>query len=175
MAESKKLLLFEQAVMSHFDAAYSLARWLTQSSEDADDVVQEALLRAFTYFEGFEGSDGRAWLLSIVRNTCYTWIRKNRIRESVSEFDETVHGLSPAATSPETLYLQRVESGKLAECINRLPLEFREVLVLREIEDLSYRQIADVTGVPMGTVMSRLSRARRRMQECMSASASNQV
>jgi RNA polymerase sigma-70 factor (ECF subfamily) len=156
--------------MSHFDAAYSLARWLTKDPVDADDVVQEALLRAFTYFETFHGTDGRAWLLSIVRNTSYTWLRKNRSQETMTEFDENLHSHFHKQTDPELQHIQKVESGKLRECIEQLPLQFREVLVLRDIEDLSYKAIADITGLPMGTVMSRLSRARHRVQECVAGS-----
>lgn len=157
--------------MRHFHAAHSLARWLTQSSEDANDVLQEALLRAFTYFDNCEGLDGRAWLLSIVRNTFYTWFRKNRSKDNVTEFDENVHSIYRESTDPEVLHLQHIEWGKLRECIDRLTVEHREVLVLRDIEDLSYRQIADVTGLRIGTVMSRLFRARRRMQDCLKARA----
>ena len=154
--------------MSHFDAAYSLARWLIKSPSDADDVVQEALLRAFMSFEDFRGTDGRAWLLSIVRNASYTWLRKNRSLETMTKFDEDLHGAAQATTNPELLHLRRLESEKLRECIEGLPLEFREVLVLYEIEGLSYRMIAEITGLPMGTVMSRLFRARHRVQECVS-------
>ena len=170
MTESTKVSIFETAVMPHLDAAYSLARWLTRNPQDADDVVQEAFLRAFTYFEKFDGTDGRAWLLSIVRNTCYTWLRKNRSQELMTYFDERLHRPPQEDPDPEGLQLKRVESVKLHECISRLPVEFREVLILRDVEDLSYKQIAEVVELPIGTVMSRLSRARRRVQECMSAS-----
>ena len=173
VGESKKHLLFEKVVMCHFHAAHSLARWLTQSSEDANDVVQEALLRAFTYFDNCDVLDRRAWLLSIVRNTFYTWFRKNRSKANVTNFDENVHSISQEATNPEVLHLQRIEWGKLSECIERLTVEFREVLVLRDIENLTYRQIADVTGLPIGTVMSRLYRARRRVRDCVKPSADN--
>lgn len=155
--------------MPHFDAAYNLARWLTRRAEDADDVVQEAYLRAFTFFDGFRGGDGRAWLFTIVRNTCYTWLRKNHGQELMTEFDETLH--SEPAESPETQQLRRADSEMVRESLNKLPAEFREVLVLREMEGLSYKEIAGITGIAIGTVMSRLSRARRRLHECLTVPA----
>jgi RNA polymerase sigma factor (sigma-70 family) len=163
--DASRLARFEQVVMPHFDAAYNLARWLTRSPGDADDVVQEAYLRAFTFFDSFRGGDGRAWLFSIVRNTCYTWLRKNRAHEMTTEFDEALH--SAESTSPETLQLRRADAEMVRESLGKLPAEFREVLVLREMEDLSYKEIADVTGLPIGTVMSRLARARKRLHHYM--------
>lgn len=151
--------------MPHFDAAYNLARWLTRRSEDADDVVQEAYLRAFTFFDNFRGGDGRAWLFTIVRNTCYTWLRKNHGQDLMTEFDETLHSAPADSSSPETQQLRRADSEMLKEGLEKLPAEFREVLVLREMEDLSYKEIAEITGLAIGTVMSRLSRARRRLHE----------
>jgi len=171
VADSTKLTRFETAVMPHFDAAYNLARWLTHSVHDADDVVQEAYLRAFTFFDSFHGGDGRGWLLSIVRNTCFTWLRKNRAQELMTEFDETFHSAAVQSPNPETLQLRRVDAEILREGLNKLPAEFREVLVLRELEDLSYKEIAGITGVALGTVMSRLSRARRRLHECLAVPA----
>jgi RNA polymerase sigma-70 factor (ECF subfamily) len=170
VADSTKLARFEQAVMPHFDAAYNLARWLTRSAEDADDMVQESYLRAFTFFEGFRGGDARWWLFSIVRNTCYTWLRKNRAQE-LMEFDEAQHSPASNALNPEDLQLRRADRETLREALEKLPAEFREVLVLREIEDLAYKDIAEVTGLPLGTVMSRLSRARRRLQELLAVPA----
>lgn len=169
MADSTKLVRFEHAVMPHFDAAYNLARWLTRSAQDADDVVQEAYLRAFTFFDGFRGGDGRGWLLSIVRNTCFTWLRKNRSQELMTEFDEGLHGLD--AANPETLHLRRADAQMVREGLEKLPAEFREVLVLREMEDLSYKEIAEVTGLALGTVMSRLSRARHRLHQYLAVPA----
>lgn len=124
-------------------------------------------MRAYKYFAKMEGSDGRAWLLRIVRNTFYTWLRKNQPKELTTKFDEKIHS-SPS--DPEALHLRRMERARLGDCIRRLPVEFREVLILREIEDMSYRKIAEVVGVPMGTVMSRLSRARRRLRGCLQGS-----
>jgi RNA polymerase sigma-70 factor (ECF subfamily) len=171
VAQSTKLAQFEQAVMPHFDAAYNLARWLTRSVQDSDDVVQEAYLRAFTFFDTFRGGDGRAWMLSIVRNTCFTWLRKNRAQELMTEFDEALHSSPSDSANPESLQLRRVDTEILREGLDKLPAEFREVLVLREMEDLSYKEIAEITGVALGTVMSRLSRARRRLHDLLAVPA----
>jgi len=157
--------------MPHFDAAYNLARWLTRSAGDADDVVQEAYLRAFTFFDGFRGGDGRAWLFSIVRNTCYTWLRKNRTQDLMTKFDETLHSGDVQTGSPETLQLRRADTEMVKEALEKLPAEFREVLVLREMEGLSYKEIAEISGLAMGTVMSRLARARKRLHDYLCAPA----
>jgi RNA polymerase sigma-70 factor, ECF subfamily len=156
---------FEQVVLPHLDAAYNLARWLVRSPGDADDVVQEAFLRALRFFDGFRGGDSRAWLLKIVRNTCYSWVRKNRPAELAEEFDETVHGGGKTIENAEERLVSRAESERVRKALETLPVAFREVLVLREIEELSYKEISDVTGVPMGTVMSSLSRARQRLRD----------
>jgi RNA polymerase sigma-70 factor (ECF subfamily) len=164
MAEQHTARTFEECVLTHLDAAYNLARWLTRSPADAEDVVQEACLRALRFFNGFRGGDSRAWLLKIVRNTCYSWIEKNRPAELSNQFDETVHsGESPREDAEATL-VSRVENERVRTALGTLPVAFREVLLLREIEELSYREISDVTGVPMGTVMSSLSRARQRLR-----------
>ena len=156
---------FEQVVLPHLDAAYNLARWLVRSPGDADDVVQEAFLRALRFFDGFRGGDSRAWLLKIVRNTCYSWVRKNRPAELADEFDETVHSGGETIENAEEKLVSRAESERIRKALGTLPVAFREVLVLREIEELSYKEISDVTGVPMGTVMSSLSRARQRLRD----------
>jgi RNA polymerase sigma factor (sigma-70 family) len=160
---------FEQVVLPHLDAAYNLARWLVRSPADADDVVQESYLRALRFFEGFRGGDSRAWLLKIVRNTCYSWVRKNRPAELSDEFDETVHSGAEAVENAETKLIARAQGEKLREALETLPVGFREVLVLREIEGLAYKEICEVTGLPMGTVMSSLSRARQRLREQLGA------
>ena len=162
MPEQSKLTYFEQIVLSNLDAAYNLARWLTRDDHDAEDVVQEACLRAFRFFDSFRGGDSRAWLLTIVRHTCYTWLRKNRAQELVT-FDEELDGIESGA-NPEELLLQSVDQQLLRKAVEELPIEFREVIILRELEGLSYKEIARVTGVPLGTVMSRLARARKRLQ-----------
>jgi RNA polymerase sigma-70 factor (ECF subfamily) len=156
---------FDHLVTPHFDAAYNLARWLTRSPADADDVVQESYLRAFQFFDSFRGGDGRAWLLSIVRNTCYTWIRKNRAYELTTEFDESLH--SSDTSNPETIQLRRADTESVRDALEKLPAEFREVMVLREMEGLSYKEIADIAGIAIGTVMSRLSRARKRLHDAL--------
>jgi RNA polymerase sigma-70 factor (ECF subfamily) len=161
--------------MPHLDAAYNLARWLTRNDHDAQDVVQDAYLRAFRFFEGFHGSEGRAWLLTIVRHTCYSWLEKNRPAEVTGGFDEEGSaedrpGFDPdmmaaEGGNPEAIALQNAHRRILNQAISALPLGFREVLILRELEDLSYREIARVVDVPVGTVMSRLARARALLRQ----------
>ncbi len=149
------------------NAAYNLARWLTRSSEAADDLVQESYLKAFRSFEGFQGkdsNDGRGWILTIVRNTCFSWLKKKGNQPS-AEFDEQLH--SSADQTPETILLKEVALGSLNQCLEALPFAFREALVLRELEELSYKEISDIARVPVGTVMSRIARARKRLQECL--------
>lgn len=162
MKEENKLPSFEKAVLPHLDAAYNLARWLLRNDADAEDVVQEASLRAFKFFGGYRGGDGRAWLLTIVRNTCYTWLQQNRAHELVTDFDEESHSVEHV--TPETIMLGSVDRQMLQDALEELPVEFREVVILRELEGLSYKEIAGVINVPTGTVMSRLARARKRLQ-----------
>jgi RNA polymerase sigma factor (sigma-70 family) len=160
--EQDRLARFEQTVVPHLDAAYNLSRWLTRNDTDAQDVVQEAYLRAFKFFGSYKGGDSRAWLLTIVRNTCYTWLHQNRARELTTEFDEEVH--STESVNPETLLIEGANKKLLKQALEELPVSFREVVILRELEGLSYKEIADITDVPVGTVMSRLARARKRLQ-----------
>ena len=158
---------FEQVVLPHMDAAYNLARWLTRNDHDAEDLVQESYLRAFKFFGSFQGANARGWLLTIVRNTCYTWFRENRPQELTTSFDEEIHSTEADPFDPEKLLMQS-ESGQLIkQAMEELPLEFREVLILREIEELSYKEIAVIAGIPPGTVMSRLARARSRLKQCL--------
>src|ERR1700719_1576935 len=156
---------FEQLVLPHLDAAFNLARWLLRSRADSEDVAQEAMLRAYRFFRGFHGGDARAWLLQIVRNTCYTWLEKNRPVELMTEFDEELH--PQPSTSPEALAIAGDNRERLTRALETLPPRFREVLVLRELEGCSYKEIAEITSTPMGTVMSSLSRARRQLQSAM--------
>jgi len=156
---------FEQTVLPHLDAAYNLARWLTRDDQDAEDVVQEACLRAFRFLGGFRGGDSRAWLLTIVRHTCYTWLQKNREHELVS-FDEELDGIESVA-NPEEVLLDSVDQQSLRKALEELPVEFREVIILRELEGLSYKEIGVVAGLSLGTVMSRLARARKRLQQSL--------
>jgi RNA polymerase sigma-70 factor, ECF subfamily len=157
---------FEEAALPHLGAAYNLARWLTRDGADAEDVVQEAYLRAFRHFASFHGSDARPWLLAIVRNTFYTWIQQNRMADLQTTFDEEIHVIEDPM-NPETLLLREAHCELLGHALEELPVEFREVIVLRELEGLSYKEIADVAKVPIGTVMSRLARARKRLQRCL--------
>jgi RNA polymerase sigma-70 factor (ECF subfamily) len=161
---------FEQAVLPHLDAAYNLARWLTRNEQDAQDVTQEAFLRAFRFFDGYQGGNMRAWLLTIVRNTCYTWLHRNRPPESAVEFDEEIHSdeLSGGA-DPEVQVLTAADRETVHRALEELPAIFREVLVLREVEGMSYKEIADVSSVSLGTVMSRLARARTRLRQSLGA------
>lgn len=165
---------FEEVVLPHLDAAYNLARWLTRNTQDAEDVVQEAYLRAFRFFSGFHGGNARAWLLAIVRNTCYSWLEKHRSHEAATAFDEQVHTEIIESRDPEALLLRKADVQSLQQALEELPTTFREVLVLVEMEGLSYKQVAEMLGIPIGTVMSRLARARRRLREylCRDSSAS---
>jgi RNA polymerase sigma-70 factor (ECF subfamily) len=157
---------FDQVVVPHLDAAYNLARWLTRNENDAEDVVQEAFLRALRFFGGFHGGNARAWLLAIVRNACYDWLRRNRPSEASASFDEEVHSSAvDQDPTPEDLLIEQAGRHRLREALEALPLAWREVLVLRELEGLSYKEIADVAGIKMGTVMSRLARARSGLQQ----------
>ena len=148
--------------MPHLDAAYNLARWLTRNEHDAEDVVQDAFLRAFKFFESFRGSNSRSWLLSIVRNACFDWLHKNRRSELTTAFDEEMHGLD--LPHQDSAPLAGADQEVVRKCIEDLAPEFREVTILREMEDMSYKEIAEVIGVPIGTVMSRLARARKQLK-----------
>ncbi len=159
---------FEESVLPHLRAAYNLARWLVRNEQDAEDLVQETLMRAFQGFGGFRGTDARPWLLAIVRNACFTWLRRNRPQDAATPFDEEVHTLDGDVLNPERLTLQEADSARVRQALQGLPAEFREVVVLREIEGLSYKEIAGVADIPVGTVMSRLARARGRLQRTLS-------
>ena len=160
---------FEQLFLPHLDAAYNLARLLVRDPQDAEDVVQESYLRALRAFKGFRGEAGRPWFLTIVRNTSFTWLRDNRGRADRVEFSEDLHVSS--TPTPEVESMARERARGVERCLQQLPSDFREVIVLREMEELSYKDIAEITGVPCGTVMSRLSRARVRLGECLKNSA----
>jgi RNA polymerase sigma-70 factor (ECF subfamily) len=166
---------FEEAVMPHLDAAYNLARWLTRNEADAQDMVQEAYLRALRFFGGFHGTDARAWLLTIVRNTCYTWLKRSRSPELSGDLDEVMLTKESDEPDPEASHFLKVQSQLISEAIESLPIEFREVVILRELEELSYKEIATITGIPIGTVMSRLSRARKRLFVCLRGVAPKQA
>ena len=154
-----------ECLLSHLDSAYNLARWLVRSEDDAEDVVQESYLRAYRYSAGFRGGDARAWLLAIVRNASYDFLRKRRPCETVAPFDEEIHPGPIQASNPEELLLRDADGRLVAKALSELSVRFREILVLRELEGLSYKEIAGVMSMPMGTVMSTLSRARERLGE----------
>jgi RNA polymerase sigma factor (sigma-70 family) len=152
---------FEALALPHLDAAYNLARWLARDDQDACDIVQDAFLRAFGAIDGLHGDNARPWLLAIVRNTCFTWLARNRAGGQHVSYDEETHALADLDADPERLALCADERQRIDAALGRLPLEFREVIVLRELEDMSYKEIAAVLAIPMGTVMSRLARGRR--------------
>jgi RNA polymerase sigma-70 factor (ECF subfamily) len=158
---------FEEEILPHLDAAHNLARWLVRNTADAEDIVQDAYLRAFRYFGGFHGGNSRAWLLKIVRNTSYRWLQKTRACEPVLLFDEEAHTGAMEPANPEQLLLQNADGRLVEKAMQELPVRFREILILRELEGLSYKEIADVMSVPLGTVMSTLSRARDRFRHAV--------
>lgn len=167
MQDNSDLAGFERNVLPHLPAAYNLARWLTRNDHDAEDVVQEAYLRAFRFFSGYRGGDSRAWLLAIVRNVFYTLAQRNHSRESTTVADDAIESIESPSLGPEARLLQTADRQRLRQALEQLPLEYREVIVLRELEELSYKEIAEIAGIPLGTVMSRLARARKRLQQCL--------
>jgi RNA polymerase sigma-70 factor (ECF subfamily) len=166
--DSQDQVRFEMLVLPHLDAAYNLARWLLRSGPDAEDVAQEAMLRSYRFFHSFQGGDVRAWLLQIVRNTCYTHLEKNRRMKDTTEFDEELHG--PSSPTPEALAIAGDNHARLTHALESLSPRYREVIVLRELEGFSYKEIATIISIPIGTVMSTVSRARRQLQLALNAS-----
>ena len=169
MQERNQGSRFELLVVPHLAAAYNLARWLTGNDHDAEDVVQDAYLRAFRFFDSFHGADGRAWILAIVRNACYTWLQQNRRKQVAIEEEMEIEDSRP---NPEALHLADVDQRLLRQAIEDLPEEFREAIILRELEGLSYKEIGAITGAPLGTVMSRLARARLRLEKALAGRTS---
>lgn len=170
MNERDQQSQFEAIVLPHLDAAYNLARWLAGNDHDAADIVQEASLRAFRFVAGFRGGNSRSWLLTIVRNTAYTWLKKNHAPAVIQMADDELTEIEdPAAPAADVALLQKANADVLRAAIEALPVEYREALVLRELEGLAYKDIAGVAGVPIGTVMSRLARARKQLQETLTA------
>ena len=158
---------FEAQVLPHLDAAYNLARWLTRNEQDAEDVVQEAFVRAMRYFATFKGGEARPCLLAIVRNTCWSWLEKNRPADvttlepgALEATLDVVSASAAAEANPEVILLQSANRKLVNQALEELPVAFREVIVMREIEDLSYKEIASIAAIPIGTVMSRLARGR---------------
>lgn len=158
---------FERLVLPHMDAAHNLAFWIIRNREEAEEAVQEAMLRAFRFFDGLRGDDAKAWLLGIVRNTCYTLHARAPDAARHEAFDEDIHTAEEPLGDPERAALARADSAAVNRALAALPAKFREVLVLRELEGLSYREIAAVAQVPMGTVMSRLARARSQLRRAL--------
>ena len=182
MTQERKRQLFADKVLPHLDDALSLARWLTGNVTDAEDVVQDACIRAYGAIESHKDGSPRAWLLTIVRNTAFTWLGKNRpkdliVTDDIKVFEQAALETagSPAALSPEAALIAKTDAAHLHQAIAALPLAFREVLVLREIDGLSYAEIASVVSVPVGTVMSRLARARRMLLEAIGESNKGQA
>ncbi len=168
-AESAELASFEETMLPHIDAAHNLARWLLRNEQDAQDVVQEAYLRAFKSFGGFHGSNGRAWLLTIVRNTSYTLLKKNRAVDLTTTFDEEIHATGHDSASPAAILEHAEDAELIRNAMDQLPTEFREILALRHQEGLSYKEIGDIAQLAPGTVMSRLARARAKLKEYLAA------
>jgi RNA polymerase sigma factor (sigma-70 family) len=160
LTPEEKLRRFEAEISPHLGSAYNLARWLTRKHEDAEDIVQEAFLRAFSSFESFRGSDGRPWLLAIVRNTSMTFMSRSRSGAQAPDLEDVARTTAAPDIDPESQLLASCSQEEIREALEKLPAEFREAIVLRELEELSYKEIATVTGTPIGTVMSRISRAR---------------
>jgi RNA polymerase sigma-70 factor (ECF subfamily) len=167
--ESERLKLYEQKVLPHLDAAYNLARWLAGNDHDSQDVAQEASLRAFRFFGSFRGEDARAWLLTIVRNTFYTWLRKNRPPENMVEISDESLDVEDVSANADAVSPPFADADAVRRALAELPVEFREIVILREMEGFSYKEIADLAEVPIGTVMSRLARARKLLQKRLSA------
>ena len=172
MSEEARARRFREVVIPHLDAAYNLARWLMGNQADAEDMVQDAYLRAFRYFDGFAGDSARPWLLSIVRRVCYDALRRRSDRATIDIDAEALHGASEGmleeratALDPEAMLIQQNDRDRLDRLIASLPPPYREVLILRELEELPYRDIADIVGIPLGTVMSRLARARALLRD----------
>lgn len=163
--EGSRLTRFEELALPHLDAMHNLARWLMRNDEEAQEVVQETFLRALRYFDSYRGSDAKAWLFAILRNTCLTWRRRKRQIGATECFDEGTHSPQTVMRDQEQQMIDAGQMVTLRHCIEMLPLEYREVLIMREFEEMSYRQISEAMAVPVGTVMSRLSRARRRLGE----------
>jgi RNA polymerase sigma factor (sigma-70 family) len=165
--QSSSAVRFEEVALPHLPAAYNLARWLVRNDQDAEDVVQEAYLRAFKFFGGYRGGESRTWLLTIVRNTCYSWLQRNRSRELTDSIDETHEEATIDFANPELRLVQDADAQMVRASLAELPLEFREVMVMRELDELSYKEIAAIADLPIGTVMSRLARGRKRLHSLL--------
>lgn len=165
--EQNKLSSFEESLLPHLNAAYNLARWIMGSDQDAEDMVQEAYLRAYKYFTGYQGGNSRSWLLTIVRNTCYTWLRQNRTQVLSVDLNDEVYSSESDTLDPEIMFQHSLNHQLVRSALEKLTVEFRELIILRELEGMSYKEIAHITGIPIGTVMSRLARGRQRLKESL--------
>jgi len=168
LTSQEKLRRFEEQISPHLKSAYNLAKWLTRSHEDAEDIVQEAFLRAFSAFESFRGEDAKPWLLTIVRNTSMTWLKRNRNAGATIGLEEALEDPVERSPDPEEGLLISSDRQQVRQALEQLPLDFREVVILREMEGLSYKEISTTVGVPIGTVMSRLSRGRDWLRRILS-------
>ena len=173
MLPSQERARLEACILPHLDAAYNLSRWLLRDPVDAEDVTQEALLRAYRFFGGFRGGDARAWLLQIVRNCCYTWMQNNRPGVALDELPEG--SFASDESTPEAAAFASVDAGRVKRALEELPAHFREIFVLRELEGCSYKEIAAITSHPIGTVMSALARARKQLKAALSESQQKEV
>ncbi len=173
-AQEHELASFEATMLPHLDAAHNLARWLMRNEQDAQDVVQEAYLRAFKSFSGFHGSNGRGWLLTIVRNTSYTLLKKNRAADLTTTFDEEIHASGRESVSPAAMLEHAEDAELIKNAMNALPAEFREIVTLRHQEELSYHEIGEILKIPIGTVMSRLARGRAKLREYLTSQTSQE-
>ena len=167
LKEKDKQAQFEQTIFRHIDAAYNLARWMIKNDQDAEDIVQESFLRAYKYFSSYQGGNGRSWLLTIVRNTCYTWLHENQAQGLTVDLDEEIASAELDKDNPEQCLQIKGDRQSVSQALEKLPVEYRELIVLRELEEMSYKEIAVIAGIPIGTVMSRLARARQRLKDCL--------
>jgi RNA polymerase sigma-70 factor, ECF subfamily len=163
-----KHTLFEETILPHLNAAYNLARWIVNNDQDAEDVVQESCLRAYKYFASYQGGNSRAWLLTIVRNMSYNWLRQNQSGGAAVELNDELASDDLNTSNPEVFDQVKADRQQVARALEKLPVGYRELIVLRELEEMSYKEIALIAGIPIGTVMSRLARARQRLKSCLS-------
>ena len=177
MFDAAKLVRFERLVLPHFDAAFGLALWLTRDPVQAEEAVQEAFLRAFKYFHTFRGNEARPWLLGVVRNACFALMEAERAAVATMPFDEDMHsddaalpgGVLRLPVDPEAALIARADRQAVQRCLRELPPQYREVIVLRELHECSYREISQIADIPLGTVMSRLARGRKLLQSALAA------
>ncbi len=167
LTDQDKRAQFEQTILPHINAAFNLARWMIKNDQDAEDIVQESCLRAYKYFSSFHGGDSRSWLLTIVRNTCYTWLHDNQAQGLTVDLDEEMSSAEMDGDNPEQRLQIQADQQSVTQALEELPAAYRELIVLRELEGMSYKEIALIAAVPIGTVMSRLARARQRLKACL--------